>query len=195
MMNKIVVLALTATGLAGWPARMIKASELASAPTQRLITEQAALPLNRADFTVIINQHKVALMAFWDSALAEKLGPASHSDYVGSSPEEGGGYKFYRYQYDSFTLYTSNLDWEKQRQEIDSYRIAQITLHSPVLRTARGIHIGSTEQAVLQAYGTGVYESYQDIQRRCYRFQGMELVFTLQHNDVNAITLVWSGRH
>lgn len=194
MLTKVMIAVLMASGL---PCLAVKAAEPAPSDLGSITVGQTALPLplNSRDFSVTINQLRVALMEPWDAQLADRLGIMDSSNYAGSSPEEGGGYKFYRHRYEHFTLYTSNLDWDKQQRDIDSYRIAQITLHSPELITARGIHIGSPEQALLQAYGAGVHERYQDIQRRCYHYHGMELVFTLQQKDVSGIALVWSGQH
>lgn len=151
-------------------------------------------PLDAQDFAVTVNQQNVALMEHWNDDLAGQLGSSDSSDYVGESPADSGSYKYYRHQFGDFTLFISNLDWDKQQRDINAYRVAQITLHSPALTTARGIHIGSSEQALLTAYGDGAHQRYLDVQRRCYYYHGMELVFTLQQQNVSGITLVWSGR-
>ncbi|WP_143088797.1 hypothetical protein [Izhakiella capsodis] len=193
VMLKVMIAVMMAAGLTCQP---VEAAEAAVSTGHDTFVNQIdrSLQLHKQDFLVTINQLPVALMEPWNAQLAVRLGTMYSSHYVGASPENSE-YKFYRHRYEDFTLYTSNLDWDKQQRSIDSYRIAQITLLSPELMTARGIHIGSSEQALLQAYGAGVHERYNDVQRRTYHYHGMELVFTLQQRDVSGIALVWSGRH
>ncbi|MGY5956750.1 hypothetical protein ACUY4R_000841 [Kosakonia sp. BK9b] len=150
---------------------------------------QAQAPLSDHDFTVQLNQQTVALGQAWNDALSASLGETTYDGFVGEVPFGDASYKFYRHNFDGFDIYSANLWWDDQGKSVDSYIIGQITLHSPTLRTARGVGPGSTKEAIINSYGPGETDNSDGSEWISYSFNNKHLAFSVVSGKVDSINI------
>lgn len=162
--------------------------------TQAGLTVAAATPAVPAevtanDFTVRINNHSFALGESWNEQTRKQAGPQISESFVGDVPVGDTSYKYYQHRYAGFELHTANLFWQKERRDIDSYLIAQITVNVPAIKTARGVTVGDTQNVLLGKYGPGTADDSNDQHWRYYEADNKRLSFQLDHGKITHIMM------
>lgn len=168
---------------------MIKFSIIAALLFACTTDIQAQEPLTDSDFTLRINNQTVALGQPWDQKLIASLGASTGDDFVGEVPFNEVNYKFYRYTFAGFDIYSTNLWWDSYNRDIDRNIIGQISIHSPTLHTARGIAPGSAKDALINLYGPGETDSSDGEEWRGYPLGNKQLSFRISEGKVTDINM------
>ncbi|MHB2054184.1 hypothetical protein [Pantoea dispersa] len=149
-------------------------------------------PLSASDFSVEINHYRVSLGDEWDNLTKQHAGVPIAESYAGDRPSEAGNYHYYQYKYPGFDIYSSNLNWEKEHRDSDSYIIAQITLNSPGIKTYRGVSVGDSESALQRRYGKGAVDDSDDQYWIYYEGDGKRLLFQIEEHRISHIMMVFN---
>lgn len=145
--------------------------------------------LAKDDFSLQLNDQIVALGERWTPEVARKIAVSVEGSFVGEVPFDGTNYKFYQHQKTGLRIFSSNLWWDKTERSVDDYIVAQITLTAPDGKTVRGIHIGSTINELIKAYGSGQVENDSGEQWVSYELGKKLLSFELKDSKVVKITM------
>ncbi|UYK79101.1 hypothetical protein NG829_11865 [Xanthomonas sacchari] len=144
----------------------------------------APVELTESDFAVAINNHSFTLGERWSEQTRTQAGTQISESFVGDVPAGETSYKYYQHRYAGFDIYTANLSWQKERRDIDSYVIAQITINAPAIRTARGVAIGDTQNLLISTYGQGTTDDSDGQHWRSYETKNKRLSFQLEHGRI-----------
>ncbi|QZX94322.1 MULTISPECIES: hypothetical protein [Pantoea] len=158
---------------------------LATAATS--LTVPAAL--TAADFSVEINNHPFSLGDKWSDETQKQMGAQISENFVGDVPAGDTSYKYYQHKYDGFEIYTANLFWQKEQRDIDSYLIAQITLNTPAIKTARGVGTGDSQDMLVSKYGQGTVDDSDNQHWLYYDADNKRMSFQLENKKVSHIMM------
>ncbi|NIJ72301.1 MULTISPECIES: hypothetical protein [unclassified Xanthomonas] len=147
-------------------------------------TLAAPAKITEADFSVKINNRSFFLGEKWSDQTKKQAGTQISEDFVGDVPDGDISYKYYQHQYNGFEIYTANLFWQEERRDIDSYLIAQITINTSSVKTARGITIGDTENVLLSKYGQGTADDSNSQHWLYYEAGNKRISFQLEHEII-----------
>jgi YD repeat-containing protein len=145
--------------------------------------------LKKSDFYVIINHHGLTLGDDWSSEIQKQVGAQISENFVGDVPVGDTSYKYYQHKYDGFEIYTANLFWQKKQRDIDSYLIAQITINTPAIKTARGVEIGDSEDVLVSKYGQGTVDESNNQHWLYYDADSKRISFQLENKKISHIMM------
>lgn len=151
---------------------------------------QVQSTVNAADFELTINNQKVSLENYWNDLVKKRLGAQESEAFVGDVPAGNNSYKYYQHNYRGFSIYTSNLEWDKQHRDVDSYIIAQITIDSPAIKTSRGVTVGTSKEFLVRKYGKGTVDTSDEQYWIYYDGEGRKISFQLEGGKVSHIMMV-----
>ena len=155
--------------------------------------------MNEEDLTVTDGTNMITLDSLYDTfeTTEEEINTNNSEDnYVGEIPVGEYIYKTYSHRYKDFEIYTSNMNYPYNEDDIDTYYITQIDLTSSKYMTARGASVGVDIDEVYDLYGEGKLTSDTDETNNTdkeliYQFNNYELSFTYDGQGVvKKITLV-----
>lgn len=151
-------------------------------------------PVNNEDFTVTINGHKFSLDDRWDNEKISLAGKELDSNFVGDVEAGDVSYKFWQHNYNGYSIYSSNIYYDKEKRDIDEYVIAQISLDADQssLTTMRGIKSGDTLQDLLKKYGPGKEDDSDGEKWIEYEYQNKKISFQIDGGKVSNIIMVIS---
>ncbi|MGG6102436.1 hypothetical protein [Pantoea allii] len=154
-----------------------------------VIADGSSTELKTSDFRVIINHHFLALGDFWSGEIQKQVGDQISENFVGDVPAGDMSYKYYQHQFDGFEIYTANLFWQQEKRDIDSYLIAQISINTPAIETARGIKIGDTQNALVSKYGQGTTADSDNQHWLYYDADNKRISFQLEHEKISHVMM------
>lgn len=176
----------------GWvdKARLI-ASDAGVGPNYE---EQKATPqaMTASDFTIVISGQLLTLGEAWDNSTIRITGNDKQHEFVGNMPYGKSSYKFWQHHYSGYSVYSSNLFWDKQQRDIDSYIIAQIDLNSPTIATERGIKTGDSEEQLIAAYGMGNLDNSDHQRWISYDTADKRLSFQIEDSRISHIIMAFN---
>ncbi|ELP22901.1 hypothetical protein F385_4144 [Pantoea agglomerans 299R] len=149
----------------------------------------APAALTAADFSVKINNHPFILGDKWSDETQKQVGAQISENFVGDVPAGDISYKYYQHKYDGFEIYTANLFWQKEQRDINSYLIAQITINTPAIKTARGVEIGDSQDVLVSKYGQGTVDDSDNQHWLYYDADHKRMSFQLEHKKVSHIMM------
>lgn len=151
-------------------------------------------PVNNEDFTVTINGHKFSLDDRWDNEKISLAGKELDSNFVGDVEAGDVSYKFWQHNYNGYSIYSSNIYYDKEKRDIDEYVIAQISLDADQssLTTMRGIKSGDALQDLLKKYGPGKEDDSDGEKWIEYEYQNKKISFQIEGSKVSNIIMVIS---
>ena len=120
---------------------------------------QVQSTVNTIDFELTIDNQKISLGDTWDDLMKKHFSAQESEAFVGDVPVGNSNYKYYQHNYRGFSLYTSNLNWDKQHRDVDAYIISQITIDSPAIKTSRGVTVGTSKEALVRKYDKGTVDT------------------------------------
>lgn len=168
-------------------------------------------PMNDSDLTVTDGENNITLDARYDDFKTtdkELDVSGSENNYVGEIYMENDiMYKVFSHEYNDFTLYSSNINYDNKEAESDTYYIMQMVIHGDQHETARGICVGDTTEDVYKVYGEGseedkvddtyqygtnsIVDDYQIIGNVTYSYKNYSLQFIFdKENIIREINLV-----
>lgn len=113
-------------------------------------------PLTSMDYSVLIKGEAFSLGNNWDALKKNKAGEELSENYVGEMEVDGVSYKFFQHDYKGYSIFSSNIFYNKNGRDIDDYVISQISLNDTSdIKTYRGVKIGDSLTSVLKKYGSG----------------------------------------
>lgn len=145
--------------------------------------------ITESDFKVTINGHQFSLGEKWDDLAMKKAGVQLSESFVGDVPSGNSSYKYYQHSYAGYEIYSSNLFWEKEHRDIDSYIISQVTINNAGIKTARGVSIGDQENVLTRHYGKGTLDDSDDQHWIYYDGDGERISFQIENNKVSHIMM------
>jgi len=145
--------------------------------------------LKNSDFHVIINHHGLNLGDDWNSEIQKQAGAQISESFVGDVPVGDTSYKYYQHKYDGFEIYSANLFWQKKQRDIDSYLIAQITINTPAIKTARGVGPGDSQDLLVSKYGQGTVDDSDNQHWLYYDADKKRISFQLEHKKISHIMM------
>lgn len=151
---------------------------------------QVQSTVNATDFDLTINNQKVSLENSWNDLIKKRLGAQESEAFVGDVPIGNSSYKYYQHNYRGFSIYTSNLEWDKQHRDVDTYIIAQITIDSPEIKTSRGVTVGTSKDVLVRKYGKGTIDTSDEQYWVYYDGEGKRISFQLEGGKVSHIMMV-----
>lgn len=151
---------------------------------------QVQSTVNAADFDLTIKNQKVSLGNTWNDLIKKRLGAQESDAFVGDVPVGNSSYKYYQHNYRGFSIYTSNLEWDKQHRDVDTYIIAQITIDSPAIKTSRGVTVGTSKEVLVRKYGKGTVDSSDEQYWIYYDGERKRISFQLEGGKVSHIMMV-----
>ncbi|EMB4326907.1 hypothetical protein RJ492_005528 [Pluralibacter gergoviae] len=151
---------------------------------------QVQSTVNAADFSLTINNQKVSLENSWNDLIKKRLGAQESEAFVGDVPVGNSIYKYYQHNYSGFSIYTSNLEWDKQHRDVDTYIIAQITIDSPEIKTSRGVKVGTSKDVLVRKYGKGTVDTSDEQYWIYYDGEGKRISFQIEGGKVSHIMMV-----
>jgi len=154
-----------------------------------VMADNSSTQLKNSDFHVIINHHGLTLGDGWSSEIQRQVGAQISENFVGDVPAGDTSYKYYQHKYDGFEIYTANLFWQKKQRDIDSYLIAQITINTPAIKTARGVEIGDSQDVLVSKYGQGAVDDSENQHWLYYDADHKRMSFQLEHKKVSHIMM------
>jgi len=160
-----------------------------SAFSHLAVAEFSGAELKSTDFTVNINNHPVSLGDKWSDETQKQVGAQISENFVGDVPAVDTSYKYYQHKYDGFEFYTANLFWQKEQRDIDSYLIAQITINTPAIKTARGVGPGDSEDVLVSKYGQGTVDDSDNQHWLYYDADNKRMSFQLEHKKISHIMM------
>ena len=146
--------------------------------------------VNAVDFELIIDNQKISLGNTWDDLIKKHLGTQESEAFVGDVPVGNSSYKYYQHNYRGFSIYTSNLNWDKQNRDVDTYIIAQITIDSPAIKTSRDVRVGTSKEALVRKYGKGTVDTSDEQYWIYYEGDGKRISFQIEGNKVSHIMMM-----
>lgn len=172
---------------------IVSASMSTANAAETIINHASAIsPISSSDFTVQINNHPFALGATWNESAKKNAGVQLSESFTGEIPSGESSYKYYQHHYDGYDVYSSNLLWDKQNRDIDSYIIAQITLNKPGVKTARGISVGDSKVQLESKYGSGAVDDSDNQYWLYYDGDGKRILFQIERGKVSHIMMVFN---
>ena len=154
-----------------------------------VMADDSSNELKSSDFQVIINHHGLTLGDDWNSEIQKQVGVQISDNFVGDAPAGDTSYKYYQHKYDGFEIYTANLFWQKKQRDINSYLIAQITINTPAIKTARGVEIGDSQDVLVSKYGQGTVDDSDNQHWLYYDAVHKRMSFQLEHKKVSHIMM------
>ncbi len=154
-----------------------------------VMADDSSNELKSSDFQVIINHHGLTLGDDWNSEIQKQVGVQISENFVGDEPVGDTSYKYYQHKYDGFEIYTANLFWQKKQRDINSYLIAQITINTPAIKTARGVEIGDSQDVLVSKYGQGTVDDSDNQHWLYYDADHKRMSFQLEHKKVSHIMM------
>ena len=151
----------------------------------------ASSNLTVSDFGVTIAGQRFAIGDEWNEKAIQLAGKEESGEFVGDVPSGDSSYKFWQHNYSGYSLYSSNIFWDKQQRSIDSYLIAQISLDSPVITTFRGIKVGDTESKLVEKYGSGAADDSDDQHWIGYESSDKRIAFQIENKKISHITMLY----
>lgn len=151
---------------------------------------QVQSTVNVIDFEIIIDNQKISLGNTWDDLIKKHLGAQESEAFVGDVPVGNSSYKYYQHNYRGFSLYTSNINWDKQHRDVNAYIIAQITIDSPAIKTSRDVRVGASKEALVRKYGKGTVDTSDEQYWIYYDGDGKRISFQIEGNKVSHIMMV-----
>lgn len=149
----------------------------------------APAALTAADFSVKINNHPFTLGDKWSDETQKQAGTQLSENFVGDVPAGDISYKYYQHKYNGFEIYTANLFWQKEQRDFDSYLIAQITIDTPAIKTARGVGPGDSQGVLISKYGQGTVDDSDNQHWLYYDADNKRMSFQLEHNKIGHIMM------
>lgn len=153
------------------------------------VAGDSSTELKSSDFRVIINHHCFALGDKWSDETQKQAGAQVSENFVGDVPAVDTSYKYYQQKYDGFEIYTANLFWQKEQRDIDSYLIAQITIHTPAIKTARGVGTGDSQDVLVSKYGQGTVDDSDNQHWLYYDADNKRMSFQLENKKISHIMM------
>lgn len=144
------------------------------------------------DFKVYSEKNTIELGSLYEKFTENNTEKEEGFDYVGEIYKENQPcYKVYNHYYADFDMYTSNLNYDVENRDFNTYIIQQITLKTPVYKTNRDISIGSGLNDVINAYGEGNETLENENRTLVYTFGNKSIRFMFDKQDiVEGIVLV-----
>lgn len=142
------------------------------------------------DFSLILNNERFSPGDRWNDEAQKRAGVQGGQHFIGEMPFGADFYKYYQHNYNGFEIYTSNLFWQKEHRDVDSYIIFQITVHASNITTFRGVSIGDTRYDLVEKYGHGVEDNSDGQHWIYYEGDGKRLSFQIENDKVSSIMLV-----
>ncbi|QKJ85710.1 hypothetical protein PMPD1_0738 [Paramixta manurensis] len=155
-----------------------------------VIVSAATPALSGDDFSVSINKHIFALGEQWDEKSGTLAGQEVNSNFIGEMPVGESVYRFYQHNYAHFSLYSSNLYWDKEKRSIDDYILSQITLLSADVKTFRDVAIGSSAESLMRKYGQGKIDKSDGEYWIEYVHQDKQISFQIENGRVVSIIMI-----
>lgn len=152
-------------------------------------TLAAPAKISASDFSVKINNHLFSLGEKWSDQVKKQAGEQLSENFVGDVPAGDMSYKYYQHQFDGFEIYTANLFWQQEKRDIDSYLIAQISINTPTIETARGIKIGDTQATLISKYGQGTTADSDNQHWLYYDADNKRISFQLEHEKISHVMM------
>jgi hypothetical protein len=143
--------------------------------------------LNRDDFKISDGNDTIILdTPYKDLSIRQSEIKTNNSinNFVGNQVSGGYTYKYYSHQYDDFTLYISNANYNLKNRNFDEMHITQITLKTNNFKTPRGVHLGSTVQDVVNQYREGMKSAEGADTIIDYKLNDMKLSFKIDNQQI-----------
>lgn len=150
------------------------------------------LPLSDKGYSLVINNETFSLGDKWDALRKYQAGKELSNSYVGDVEVNATSYKFYQHNYEGYTIYSSNIYYDKQNRDVDEYVISQISLDDLSIKTSRGIVIGDPLSAVVKSYGAGKEDDSDNERWIYYDFNNKSLSFKIEQGKVASIMMAIS---
>lgn len=141
-------------------------------------------PLDTSDFIVSDEKNVITLDSLYTDFKAGEPENKIENNYVGEVYSDDYVYKTYLHEYPDYDLYVSNSSYNLKERDMYDYYITQITLKNSKYTTARGIIIGSSLDDIFKAYGDEEKFIENKDGELIYKFNDMQLSFTLDKNHI-----------
>lgn len=135
--------------------------------------------LEEKDFTVTDGKDSISLDTSYKNFKIDKEEKKLDNNYVGEYVSGEYTYKNFVHEYEDFSIYVSNINYNFKNRNFDEYYITQITLKNSNFKTFRGIAIGSNIEDIQKLYGNGEKSIVDGITFLNYRLNDKELSFIL----------------
>lgn len=147
--------------------------------------------ITASDFTIVISGQFLRLGEAWNKSTIRINGKDKQQEFVGDMLYGKRSYKFWHHHYSGYSVYSSNLFWDKQQRDIDCYIIAQIELNSPTIATERGIKTGDSEELLNAAYGVGNLDNSDNQRWISYDTDDKRLSFQIEDSHISHIIMAY----
>lgn len=92
----------------------------------------------------------------WDEIKKNNAGKELSSSYVGEVTIQDASYKFFQHNYSGYSIFSSNIYYNKVGRDVDDYIVSQISFNNAsTIKTYRGIQVGDSLKSVMRKYGSG----------------------------------------
>ena len=95
-------------------------------------------------------------------------------------------YKYFDHHWGGFSIRSSNINFNNDGEDFDTYRVTTVTVNNDKYMTSRGIAVGDTIESVISAYGQPLK---MDKTQVSYKFKRNSLLFNIKSNVVDNIVM------
>lgn len=148
--------------------------------------------LESEDFSVYSEKNTIELGSLFEDFIENSTEKEEGNDYVGEIyKEDQPYYKVYVHYFADFDIYISNINYDVENRDFDTYIIQQITLKTSVYKTNRDRSIGSGLNDVMNVYGEGIESVENKTRTLVYSLGDKSISFMFnEHDMVDSITLI-----
>ncbi|MCX8963412.1 hypothetical protein EHW64_20465 [Erwinia psidii] len=172
---------------------LLTLNPLFAMPANSSVLQSVSVPANLTmdDFFVDISGHKLGIGNKWNEKTAHFFGKEQSRQFVGDIPAGDTSYKFWQHNYAGYSVYSSNVYWDKEERSVDDYIIAQITISSPVIMTNRGVKVGDSEEQLINKYGAGNEDDSDGQHWRIFENDSKRIGFQIENKKVTNINIIF----
>lgn len=126
----------------------------------------------------------------WDDDFRSKCGiEEGEGVYISDEMSPSGAlYKYWSHEYPELSIVTSNIFWDLEERDIDTYVVYSIHTKSLKHELGIGIYVGDTKETVLKVLG----DNYEEVSPQLvkYEYANAEISVVFENNVVTDISIV-----
>lgn len=125
----------------------------------------------------------------WEDALPYLVGyeEIGEVEYVGETYEGGVAYKWYSHTYDNFIIYTSNLYYDIENRDFDTYIVAQVVTKEAQIDLGIGVIVSDTKDTMISKLG----DDYEETDWITYELDDSIVSIVLENDKIAEISAVY----
>lgn len=133
---------------------------------------------------------EIRLGQTWDEALPNLAGyeEICETQYVGETTEGDTTYKWYSHTYENFTIYTSNLYYDIDNRDFDTYIVAQVVTKEAQIDLGIDVYVNDTKDTMISKLGN----DYEETDVVTYTLEGSVVSIALKDDKIAEISAVYS---